>query len=141
MEGQVGLFLAAFLSATILPGASEVALAALLLNGGDPWTLWGIATVGNTLGSVVNWVLGRFLLRFEDRAWFPFSTEKREAAERWFDRYGVWALTLGWVPVIGDAITFVAGLLRTPIWVFLTLVGVGKAARYAVVTLLLLEAF
>ena len=137
MEALAGLFAVAFLSATLLPGASEVTLAALLIKGYDPGTLWLVATVANTLGSVVNWVLGRYLLRFKDARWFPFKLDRLGRAESWFERRGVWALVLAWVPIVGDALTFVAGLMRTPLWVFLLLVGAGKSARYAVVVYLL----
>ncbi len=139
MGALSGLALVAFLSATLLPGASEVTLAALILKDYDPWLLWVIASIANTLGSVVNWGLGRYLLHFQDAKWFPFKADRLERAERWFERRGVWALTLGWVPVIGDALTFVAGVLRTPLWVFVVLVGLGKGVRYAVVIYLLLQ--
>lgn len=137
MEALLGLFAAAFFSATLLPGVSEATLAALFLNGHDAFSLWVVATVGNTLGSVVNWALGRYLLHFQDARWFPFKADRLERAQEWFEVRGVWALTLGWVPVIGDALTFVAGVLRTPLWIFILLVGLGKAVRYAVVIYLL----
>lgn len=137
MGAYLTLFGTSFLSATVLPGASEIALAALLYKGYDPWVLWGIATFANSAGSVVNWVLGRYLLHHQDKRWFPIQPDRLATAERWFERRGVWALTLAWVPVVGDGLTFVAGLLRTPLLVFLGLVAVGKAARYAVVVLLL----
>lgn len=139
MEAFLGLALVAFLSATILPGASEVTLAALVIKDYNPWSLWAVATAANTLGSVVNWALGRYLLHFRDAKWFPFKGDKLEQAERWFERRGIWALTLAWVPIVGDGLTFVAGVLRTPIVVFIALVGLGKALRYAVVVYLLLQ--
>ena len=139
MEALLGLFTAAFLSATLLPGVSEATLAALLLNGHDPFQLWVVATIGNTLGSVVNWGLGRYFLHFQDARWFPFKADRLERAQRWFEARGVRTLTLGWMPVIGDALTFLAGVLRTPLWLFIVLVGIGKAARYAVVVFLLLR--
>lgn len=137
MAAYLTLFATSFLSATLLPGASEVALAALLYAGHDPLLLWAIATVANTLGSIVNWVLGRYLLHHQDKRWFPIQPDRLATAERWFERRGVWSLTLAWVPIVGDGLTFVAGLLRTPLVLFLALVGIGKAARYAVVVLLL----
>lgn len=137
MYAYLTLFAVSFLSATVLPGASEVTLAALCLRGFDPVTLWLVATVANTLGSVVNWILGRYLLRYQDAKWFPFKGERLARAEAWFTKRGVWSLTLGWVPVIGDGLTFVAGIFRVPLWQFIVLVGVGKALRYAVVISLL----
>lgn len=124
------LFGSAFLAATILPFYSEVVLYALLRDGGDPVILVVIATLGNTLGAVVNWWLGRFLLHFQDRRWFYFKPEQIERAQRWFQRYGFWSLLLAWAPVVGDALTLIAGIMKVRLWLFLLLVGVGKAVRY-----------
>ena len=124
------LFASAFLAATILPFYSEVILFALLREGGDPITLVAIATLGNTLGAVVNWVLGRYLLHFQDRRWFYFSSAQIEKAQQWFQRYGFWSLLLAWMPVGGDALTLIAGIMNVRMWLFLLLVGTGKALRY-----------
>ncbi len=124
------LFSSAFLAATILPFYSEVVLFALLRDGGDPVILVAIATLGNTLGAVVNWWLGRFLLHFQDRRWFYFKPEQIERAQRWFQRYGFWSLLLAWAPVVGDALTLIAGIMKVRLWLFLLLVGIGKAVRY-----------
>ena len=130
MSGYLLLFGSAFLAATILPFSSEVVLFALLRNGGDPVVLVCVATLGNTLGAVVNWLLGLLLLRFRHRRWFYFNDEQIERAQRWFRRYGVWSLLLAWMPVGGDALTLIAGVMRVRLLVFLLLVGLGKAARY-----------
>lgn len=124
------LFASAFLAATILPFYSEVVLFALLRDGGDPVLLVAIATLGNTLGAVVNWVLGLYLLHFQDRRWFYFSRKQIDRAQRWFQRYGFWTLLLAWMPVGGDALTLIAGIMRVRLWIFLLLVGIGKALRY-----------
>jgi len=107
-----------------------VTLLALLRQGGDPWVLTVIATVGNTLGSVVNWILGLYLLHFQGRRWFYFSKAQIEQAQRWYQRYGYWSLLLAWMPVGGDALTLIAGIMRVRLWLFLLLVGAGKALRY-----------
>jgi len=124
------LFGSAFLAATILPFYSEVVLFALLRQGGDPALLVAVATLGNTLGAVVNWGLGRFLLHFQDRRWFYFKREQMERWQRWFQRYGVWSLLLAWMPVGGDPLTFIAGVMKVHIVPFLVLVGIGKGLRY-----------
>lgn len=124
------LFGSAFLAATILPFYSEVVLFALLRDGGDPIGLVTVATIGNTLGAVVNWGLGRYLLHFQDRRWFYFSSRQIEKAQRWFQRYGFWTLLLAWAPVGGDPLTLVAGIMKVRLWLFLLLVGTGKALRY-----------
>jgi len=90
-----------------------------------------VATAGNTLGAVVNWVLGRYLLHFKDRRWFPVNDRQLERSQRWFQRYGVWSLLLAWMPVGGDALTVIAGIMRVRLDVFILLTGIGKSVRYA----------
>jgi membrane protein YqaA with SNARE-associated domain len=128
-----GVFSAAFLSATLLVGLSE---AALVLAAGQPdaplFSLFLAATAGNVLGAAVNFVLGRFLLRFDNRRWFPVSPKNRLRAEALFARYGRPILLFSWLPIVGDPLTLAAGLLRTPFLIFLIYVAIGKAARYAV---------
>jgi membrane protein YqaA with SNARE-associated domain len=133
------LFGSAFLAATILPFYSEVVLFALLREGGNPAALVGTATLGNTLGAVVNWLLGRYLLHFQDRRWFYFSRAQIDKAQRWFQRYGFWSLLLAWAPVGGDALTLIAGVMKVRLWLFLLLVGTGKALRY--ISVVYLEAW
>jgi len=127
------LFLSAFLAATILPFSSELTLTALLATGAPALSLLVVATVGNTLGSAVNWLLGLYLLHFKGRRWFYFSDAKIQRGQYWFNRYGVWTLLLSWVPVGGDVLTLVAGVMKVRFWLFLVLVAVGKALRYGVV--------
>jgi membrane protein YqaA with SNARE-associated domain len=124
----------AFGAATLLPFSSEVALIAQIKAGlGSPWWLVAAATVGNVGGSLFNWWVGGALRRFEGRRWFPFKSADIAAATTRFNSYGVWILLLAWVPVVGDPLTLVAGVLRVPLRVFLPLVAVGKCARYAVI--------
>jgi membrane protein YqaA with SNARE-associated domain len=131
LAGYAGLLGAAFLAATILPFQSEVLLAGMLLVGHhDAGALVLVASIGNTLGSCVNWLLGRLLARLEDRRWFPVERSRIARAERWYHRYGRWSLLLSWLPIIGDALTIVAGVLREPFFIFLTLVALAKTARY-----------
>lgn len=92
-----------------------------------------VASTGNTLGSVVNWLLGRFCLRWKDRPWYPAKPDTLEKATVWFNRYGVWSLLLSWMPIIGDPITLVAGVLKVHFWKFLALVAIAKTIRYMVV--------
>src|SRR5918993_521253 len=130
----LGLFTAALLSATVFPFQSEVVLFGMLLAEHYQWVLLvAVASAGNTLGSVINWFLGRFVAHFEDRRWFPVEREKMARAEGWYHQYGRWSLLLSWVPIIGDPLTIVAGILREPFPVFLALVAVAKTARYIAV--------
>ncbi|AFL54606.1 membrane protein YqaA with SNARE-associated domain [Sinorhizobium fredii] len=93
--------------------------------------LFFAATGGNVLGALVNFALGRFAIRFENRRWFPVSPQARQKAEALFGRYGQPVLLFSWLPIVGDPLTLAAGLLRTPLAVFLAYVTIGKAARYA----------
>ncbi|HYD29657.1 MAG TPA: YqaA family protein [Azospirillaceae bacterium] len=132
-----GLFLTAFLAATVFPAQSEALLVALDLSGAHSTvTLIGVATSGNVLGSVVNWLLGRYLIHFQDRRWFPVKRSLIERATAWYRRWGLWSLLLSWAPFIGDPLTVVAGILRVNAWAFLTLVTIGKAARYLAITMI-----
>ena len=115
-----GLFFSAFVSATILPGSSEIVLVALLAR--FPNLFWEsilIATVGNTLGGMTSYALGRI---------FPNKAEGRAVA--WLKRYGEWTLLLSWVPLIGDALCIAAGWLRINPWLALAMLSIGKCARY-----------
>ena len=136
--GYLGLFVAAFLAATILPAQSELGLAALHLSGHFSLPLLVlVASVGNTLGSIVNWFIGRGIEHFKERKWFPASQAQLESARRWYAKYGWWSLLLSWAPIIGDPITLVAGLMREPLWRFVLVVGFAKTARYTILALLI----
>ncbi len=124
----------AFLAATIVPGSSELVLIGMVLDRPDAVaTLFLTATIGNTAGSATNYVLGRWFLRYATRRWFPASQKQLDHACSWLNRYGAWSLLLAWLPIVGDALTVIAGTVRMNIYAFLALVGAGKAARYAVV--------
>ncbi len=129
----LGLFAVAFAAATVFPAQSEAALVALLVLGGQsPVLLVVVATIGNVLGSVTNWLLGRWIEHFRHRPWFPVSERSLARATGWYRRWGRWSLLLSWAPIGGDALTVAAGILREPFWSFLLLVTVAKAARYIV---------
>lgn len=127
-----GLFVSALASATLIPGQSEAVLVALLLAGHSPVMLLAVASAGNVLGSVVNWVLGRGIERFRDRRWFPVSPHRMAQAQRWYAKYGKWSLLLSWAPVIGDPLTLAAGVMRERFGVFVLLVAAAKIGRYLV---------
>lgn len=127
------LFASSFLSATLLPGNSEVVLVAMLVSGiSQPWLLVLIATMGNSIGGLTNVILGRF---------FPLRKPSRwqEKAVGWLKRYGAATLLLSWMPVIGDLLCLLAGWMRIswgPVLFFLCL---GKALRYALVAFATLQ--
>ncbi len=131
---HVSLFAIAFMAATLLPVQSEAVLAGLLgLSEERWWTLLAAATLGNTLGAVVNWALGRGIENYQTRRWFPVKPAQLEAAKAHYQRWGRWCLFFSWVPVVGDAFTVLAGVLRERLIVFVLIVGAGKLARYLVV--------
>ncbi|VVN89774.1 YqaA family protein [Pseudomonas fluorescens] len=135
LAGYLGLFLAAFGAATLLPLQSEAVLVGLLLSGKyQVWLLLSIAISGNVLGSLVNWWLGRGVERFRDKRWFPVSPQAMEKAQRHYQRYGHWSLLLSWVPVIGDPLTLIAGVLGEPFWRFMLIVTLAKSGRYLILT-------
>lgn len=130
----IGLFATALIAATILPMQSEALLAGLLLDGTySTMILITVASVGNILGSVINWLLGVGIERFRNQYWFPVSAKSLDRAAGWYRRYGKWTLLLSWMPIVGDPLTVVAGVLREPFWSFLLLVVIAKIGRYLAV--------
>ena len=125
------LFISAFAAATILPAQSEALLAyQVSLNPSHAVQLITVATIGNVLGSIVNWWLGRLAKKFQNKSWFPVSEDKLLQGEQYYRKYGRFSLLLSWVPFIGDPITIVAGVLREPLWSLVTLVSIAKCSRY-----------
>ena len=134
----LSLFSISFLAATILPLSSELTLAGLMATSNyDNTFLLIVASLGNVLGSVVNWILGFYSRNLSAKKWFPFKDEQIERSSRWFNKFGRWSLLFAWVPIIGDPLTLAAGLLRVGFIEFLILVTVGKVSRYLVIFYLL----
>ncbi|MBD8804202.1 MULTISPECIES: YqaA family protein [Pseudomonas syringae group] len=141
LSSYFGLFLAALGAATLLPMQSETVLAGMLLSQAYPAVvLLSVATAGNVLGSILNWLLGRSIIRLRHKRWFPASEAQLEKAQRFYLKYGYWSLLLSWVPLIGDPLTLIAGVLREPLWRFVLIVTVAKGARYLVVAALVTHA-
>lgn len=137
--GYFGLFVAAFLAATILPLSSEVVLSALLLNGLSPVALVVIATAGNVLGSLTNYALGYWASLEAIKKWLKISEEEFVRAEQRFMKYGLISLCFAWVPIVGDPLTVIAGILRIRLLWFVILVTLGKLARYIVISYLTMQ--
>jgi membrane protein YqaA with SNARE-associated domain len=126
------LFAAAFGAATVLPFQSEVVFVALQVTGKlSPGLLIAVASVGNVLGALVNYLMGLWIEHFRYRRWFPVNAAQLARAQRWYARWGVWTLLLSWAP-LGDGFTVIAGVMRTHWLVFLVLVTIAKTGRYAV---------
>jgi len=136
----LGLFAAALGAATVLPMQSEAVLVGLLLSESfSTFWLLVVASVGNVLGSVANWLLGRGIERFRDKRWFPVGPAAFDRATAWYRRYGKWSLLLSWLPIVGDPLTVVAGVLKEPFGMFLLLVTIAKVSRYLVLTAITLS--
>lgn len=141
LSSYFGLFMAALGAATLLPMQSETVLAGMLLSQAYPAVvLLSVATLGNVLGSILNWLMGRSIIRLRHKRWFPASETQLEKAQRFYLKYGYWSLLLSWVPLIGDPLTLIAGVLREPLWRFVLIVTVAKGARYLVVAALVTHA-
>lgn len=133
-----GLFFAALLAATLVPAQSEAVLVALIFADRHPVSLLlTVATFGNVLGSVLNWGIARFLMRFADHPRFPFSTGQIAKAQGWYRKWGWISLFGSWLPIIGDPLTLAAGIMREPLWLFLIVVTLAKFARYAILAAIL----
>lgn len=139
--GYFGLFIAAFLAATILPLSSEIVLSSLLLSGLSPTALVTIATIGNVLGSLINYALGYWASLEIIKKWLKISEEEFIRAEQRFVKYGLFSLCFAWVPIIGDPLTVIAGVLRIRLLWFVILVAFGKLMRYIFISYLLLQAY
>lgn len=138
--GYLGLFLAAFGAATLLPMQSEAVLGVLLISERfSTAILLVVATTGNVLGSVVNWLLGRGIEAYREKRWFPVKQAAFEKAKASYERYGYWSLLLSWVPIIGDPLTVIAGVMKEPLWRFVLIVTLAKGGRYLVLAILILE--
>lgn len=134
------LFTSSFASSTILPGHSEITLTALITQKKyDIFYLVFFASLGNILGSVLNWYLGLYFLKFKNKKWFPFKENHINKVSKSFLKYGKWSLLLSWVPFIGDALTLVAGMFRVPLHQFVIIVSVAKIGRYIFVSLIALS--
>ncbi|UTW09428.1 YqaA family protein [Pseudomonas benzenivorans] len=139
LSAYFGLFFAALGAATLLPLQSEAVLVGLLLSDAYPvWALLAVASAGNVLGALINWLLGRYLEHFRHKRWFPLSERQLDRAQGWYTHYGYWSLLLSWMPFIGDPLTLAAGIMREPCWRFLLIVSLAKTGRYAVLAALTL---
>ena len=125
------LSLISFLASTILPFSSEVVLTTMYLsNSFEPYFLLIFASIGNIMGSITNWYLGKKITLFQNRKWFPVSPDQLERSRKYFQKYGLWSLLLAWVPIIGDPLTLLAGVLKVRFGIFFVLVSISKISRY-----------
>ena len=131
--GYPALFLLSFLASTLVPLGSEWLVVALVVAGFTPSAVVLVATVGNVLGAATSYWIGLCGSTFLATRILRMDEQALRLAEARFARYGSWGLLLSWLPVVGDPLCLVAGMLRVPLLRFFLLVLAGKAARYAVV--------
>ncbi len=124
------LGVSSFLAATILPLSSEIVLTSLLIANKSPTAVLTVATLGNVAGSIVNYSIGKWGASTIFYSWLKLSPVQIATAGDRFQKYGVWSLLFAWVPVIGDPLTFIAGLFKVDFFIFLILVTLGKFTRY-----------
>lgn len=137
--GLPALFGVSFLAATVLPVASEGLLAALVVRQVDLGAAVTVATLGNTLGALTTWAVGMWGGAWIIGCWLRINEAERLRAERWYARWGSWSLLMAWLPVVGDPLCLVAGMLKVPPVRFILLVAAGKAARYLALALAVRE--
>ena len=129
--GYLQLLFFSFLAATFLPFSSEVIISTMYLsNNFNILLLLIVASIGNISGSIFNWYLGQKILIFKNKRWFPISEDKLNKSQLYFHKYGVWSLLLAWVPIIGDPLTMIAGVLKVRFNTFFILVSISKISRY-----------
>ncbi|MEM1288695.1 MAG: YqaA family protein [Pseudomonadota bacterium] len=140
MAAYAIMFGSAFLAATVFPAQSELVLIGFLTAGDHPVVpMVAVASVGNVLGSVVNYYLGLGIQSFRDKPWFPGNEKELARGRRFYAKWGRWSLLLAWTPIIGDPLTVIAGVMREPLWSFLILVSISKVTRYVALTLITLQ--
>lgn len=135
-HGLVALFFLGFIAATLVPLGSEWLLVLLLTRGHDPALTVAVAAVGNTLGALTTWGVGWYGGTWLIERVLRIDGPSRLRAERFYQQYGLWSLLLAWLPILGDPLCLIGGLLRVRLWPFTLLVATGKLGRYALVALL-----
>ncbi|KZN57687.1 YqaA family protein [Pseudoalteromonas luteoviolacea] len=138
----LSILFSAFVSATLLPASSELLLSGMVAKQmGSVLMLWGCATLGNVLGSCVNYYLGTRVEVLSHYRWFPVSESSLSKARKHYQKFGPLSLLFAWLPIIGDPLTLVAGVFKVRLRVFLLLVTLGKGLRYALVIALAMKMF
>jgi len=129
--GYWGMLVTAFLAGSVFPFSSEAVMIALLATPGiDPWTLLVYATVGNVLGSMFNYSVGRMGKTEWIEKYLKIKPEKMERAKRFMAGHGAWMGFFAFIPVLGSAITVTLGLMRANIVITFISITLGKILRY-----------
>lgn len=134
--GLLSLFLLSLCASTLIPLGSEWLLVTLLLGGSDPLAAVAVASLGNSLGAITSYLIGVGGSRWLIEKLLRINQQQQQRAQNWFSHYGSWALLFSWLPLVGDPLCLVAGMLRHKFGRFILLVGIGKTARYSLVAAL-----
>jgi len=130
----ISIFFLSFLSATIITFSSEVGLFSYMALGKfNNELLFFFASLGNILGSCVNYILGLYIIKFKTKSWFPFKDNQILKATNWFNRFGVYSLFFAFLPIVGDPLTLIAGIFRVSFLKFIIFVSLGKILRYLLI--------
>jgi len=128
------IFFLSFFAATIIPFSSEVGLFSYMALGKfNNELLLIFASLGNILGSCINYILGLFIINFKTKSWFPFKDNQIIKATNWFNRFGVYSLFFSFLPIVGDPLTLIAGIFRVSFLKFIIFVSLGKILRYLLI--------
>ncbi len=128
--GSLGMFISAFLAGSVLPFSSELVMVGLLAAGAPPAEILFWGTLGNTLGSLFNYSIGRLGREEWISRWAKVSPEKLEKGKRWVRTYGAWAGLIAWIPILGSVITVAMGFLRVKLVYAVAAMATGKFVRY-----------
>jgi len=130
----ISIFFLSFLASTIFPFSSEVGLVSYMTLGKfNNELLLIFASLGNILGSCVNYILGLYIIKFKNKSWFPFKDNQIIKTTKWFNRFGIYSLFFAFLPIVGDPITLIAGIFRVSFLKFIILVSLGKILRYLLI--------
>lgn len=127
--GYLGLFLGSFLAATIVPFSADVLLIGMLVAGGSPWLVIGIATAGNFIGGLTSYGVGR-IGKWEWIEKLGVKAETLEKQKAKVERWGAWLALLSWVPFVGDIFAVALGFYRTKFLPSAVFMLIGKAGRF-----------
>lgn len=131
--GLPALFVVSFLAATLIPVGSEWLLVAFIIKTGNIESAVTVATLGNYLGACTTYFIGAWGSVFLIKKVLGMDENKLNRATHFYNRYGSWSLLFSWVPIIGDPLCLVGGVLRLNFVLFSLFVFAGKLARYSIV--------
>ena len=135
---MLGLFIGSFLASSLVPFSADALYVAALATGSNHLVTLIVATLGNWFGGITTYWIGRLGKWEWIEKHLKVKRETLDKQKRYIDRYGVWLALLSWVPIVGDVITLTLGFYKAPAFMSSFLIGVGKFARFALWTMILI---